>query len=147
MQNERANLRVWLYRRTAPAVFVPIAIRTWDQWVYGKAALPPSDDGFIWYVTMTVWTVNRKVVGIHGVQFSKSRVNAAGFHDEEMKLDEMAVALNSAWPVERDSSASVVVDATNQFAQRQFRWKPTNADLRALRDILNRRAGRQLQFP
>ena len=146
MSNERANLRVWLYRRTAAAAFVPIPIKTWDQWVYGSAALPPSDDEFVWYVTLTVWTLNRKVVGVHGVQFSKSRVNAAGFHDEEMKLDEMAVALNSAWPVERTDPSGPVVDAANRFAQRRFRWKPSAADLRALHDIVNRRARRPLQL-
>ena len=123
---------------------MPIAIRTWDQWAYGSVALPPSDDGFVWYVTLTVWTASRKVIEVERVNFSKARVNAAGFHDEKMKLEEMAVALNSIWPIERTNAAAGVVEAENRFAQRRLRWKPTAADLRALHDIVNRRAGRQV---
>ena len=141
---EQAHPRHWLYRRTAPGAFVPIPIKTWDKWVYGRAALPPSDDGFVWYVTLTVWTLDRRVIQVEAPSFSKARVNPAGIQEDQMSLDAMAVALNAVWQSEEPTSTSSVVDAANRFAQRKYRWKPTAADLRALSDIVNRRAGRSV---
>ena len=140
---ELAHPRLWLYRRTAPGAFVPIPIKTWDKWVYGRAALPPSDDGFVWYVTLTVWTLDRRVIQVEAPSFSKARVNPAGIQEDQMSLDAMAVALNAVWHDEAaPASTGRVVDAANRFAERKYRWKPTAADLRALSDIVNRRAGR-----
>lgn len=141
---EHARLRVWLYRRTAPGEFVAIPIKTWDRWTYGKQALPPSDDGFVWYVTLTVSMLSRKVIEVGAFNFSKARVNSRGLHTEKMRRDDMALALNSAWPLDRTEASDAVVDAANRFALRRLRWKPTAADLRALHDIVNRRAGWQV---
>src|SRR6187431_2548241 len=35
------RLGVWLYQRAAPETFQPIPIKTWDQWINGRAPLPP----------------------------------------------------------------------------------------------------------
>jgi hypothetical protein len=142
--NDRPRLGVWLYQRTAPEAFQPIAIKTWDQWINGRAPLPPCDDGFVWYVFMQVWTLNRRVVRVDNLQFLKSRVNAAGFQEDEMRLEEMAVAVNSLSERRASAMEGPVIDASNRFAKRRYRWKPTTADLRALERIVNKRAGWQV---
>jgi hypothetical protein len=139
--NDGPRLRIWLYRRTAPGQFQPIPIRTWDEWVYGRAPLPPSEDGFVWYVTVQVWMLNRRVVELGAVDFLKARVNASGLQEDEMRFAEMALALR-ALDEQRDSaSTGPVIDASHRFAQRSYRWRPTAEDLRRLRDVVNRRAG------
>jgi hypothetical protein len=74
----------------------------------------------------------------------KSRVNAAGFQEDEMRLEEMAAAVNSLSEREASLAEGPVIDASNLFAKRRYRWKPTTADFRALEGIVNKRAGWQV---
>ena len=142
--SNRPRLGVWLYQRTAPGTFQPIPIKTWDQWINGRAPLPPSDDGFVWYVFMQVWTLDRRVVRVDNLQFLKSRVNAAGFQEDEMRLEEMAAAVHSLSERKASLAEGPVIDASNLFAKRRYLWKPTTADLRSLESVVNDRAGWQV---
>jgi hypothetical protein len=149
------HLRPWIYQRVNPGDLRPVPLRTYDQWVYGKASLPPSNDGFVWLVFVTVWTANRRALKLQEVSFSKHRVNARGVHTDKMRFEETNVsfkALDAYWSEhglaatsastsqEAAPSDPAVVDATHRFAQARYRWKPTAADLEALRTIVNSRA-------
>lgn len=139
--NDGPHLRVWLYQRTAPGQFRSIPIKLWDEWVYGRAPLLPSEDRFVWYVTVPVWMLNRRVVEVGAIHFLKAQVNASGIQEDEMRLAETALAIR-ALDERRDSAPSgPVIDASHRFAQRSYRWRPTAEDLRGLRDVVNRRAG------
>lgn len=139
--NERPHLRVWLYQRTAPGHFQPIPIKTWDKWVAGKAPLPPNEDGFVWYVTVQVWMLNRRVVEVGAIHFLKARVNVSGFQEDEMSFAEMSLAVRTLDQKRDPAPSGPVIDASHRFAQRSYSWRPTAEDLRGLRDVVNRRAG------
>jgi bifunctional pyridoxal-dependent enzyme with beta-cystathionase and maltose regulon repressor activities len=50
--------------------------------------------------------------------------------------------INAVWSkMDAPTGPQPIIDATNQFAQRRYKWKPTPEDMRALRDVVNRRAG------
>ncbi|MCP3163140.1 hypothetical protein [Myxococcus qinghaiensis] len=141
--------RIWIYRRSAPGELHPVPTKKWDLWVFGKASLPPSEDGFVWFVSVIAWGENRNVARLGQMDFWKSRVDERGVHSEELKLVEMRVTMQGVWAKMGDSwsgkktptEPQTVVDATSRFQAQQYKWKPTPEDARALRDILNRRVG------
>ncbi|CAM4542955.1 hypothetical protein MYXA107069_37015 [Myxococcus xanthus] len=141
--------RIWIYRRSAPGELHSVPTKTWDLWVYGKASLPPSEDGFVWFVSVIAWGQNRNIARLGQVDFWKSRVDEGGVHNEELRLTEMRVAMESAWAKMGDSwlgneapaEPQTVVDATSRFQAQRYKWKPTPEDERALRDTVNRRVG------
>lgn len=139
--NDRPHLRIWLYQRTAPGKLRSIPIKLWDEWVHGEAPLPPSEDGFVWYVTVQIWMLNRRVVEVGAVHFGKARVNASGFQEEEMRFAEMALAIRALDESTASTPLGPVINASHRFSQRSYRWRPTAEDLRGLRDVVNRRAG------
>ncbi len=103
----------------------------------------------MWFVSVIAWGQNRKVSSLGQVDFWKSRVNEQGVHSEEMRLVEMRVTMESTWAKMGDSwlgneaptEPQTVVDATSRFQAQRYKWKPTPEDERALRDVVNRRAG------
>lgn len=85
--------------------------------------------------------LNRRVVELGAVHFSKARVNASGFQEEAMRFAEMALAIRALDELSDSAPSGPVIDASHRFAQRTYRWRPTADDLRGLRDVVNRRAG------
>lgn len=147
-QSATLTLRPWSYQRIAPGSFRRVHYKIFEQWVHGKASLPPSDDGFVWLADVIVEMLDRQVVKIRDARFSKHRVNAEGVHEMEMRLEQESAELKPFWDHLYAASSEgrevpgPVKDTSHPSAQDQYRWTPTRADVDSLDNLVNKRAGR-----
>ena len=134
------TVRSWFYRRTAPGVFAPIPLKTFERWSRGEAPLP-RDDGFVWYVSLLLVAVDGKIIALDRVHYTKMPVNEEGYVDGPVRQEQVDVTLRAVWEKQdTDRDDPSVIEGRNRFAARRFQWNPTPSDLASLKEIVNRRA-------
>jgi hypothetical protein len=111
--------------------------------------LAADADGFVRYAQVIVSLHDRRAVEVLRVGFYQYRALTDGTLDREHFREIMAVIPEAAFGWLRISQPPQgVVSAEHKFAQRRLehmsRWKATRADHAKLRELVNRRAGREI---
>jgi hypothetical protein len=134
----------WYFLRRGPGEIQPLSLKAFEAFTSRKAPLPRGADGCVRYVQVLVELENRRAVGLVSVDFFKARAMEDGYADASHFFDVMVAAggvmEGNLAPRERIPG---VVSAEHRFAQRRLdnlsRWEPEEPDLRALRELVNRR--------
>lgn len=107
------------------------------------------EEGFVRYAEVLVLLDDRRAVEVLRVGYFQHRTRADGTLDRERGMAVMAAAGEAAFghlPFPKPPPG--VVGAEHKFAQRRldhlYRWKPTRAEIVKLRDLVNRKAGREI---
>jgi hypothetical protein len=136
-------MALWFFQRTAPGTLRRIPLPSMQKFLAGESALPQDGDGFVRCIGMAVELRNRKPSSVRRVWFSKIRVRGDGRVDPEHR----ARTIREAGEPHRAASATVV-PAAHRFAERRLshlgEWHPEEADVRALRSVVNGRAGKEM---
>lgn len=141
---------LWPYRHEADGIFSRLPVATFDRWVHGEAGLPHDGSGFVRYVVVGTHTEERRHIAVWMMEFSKQRVDRRGRCHTERLLREAVQVLDLAHSgKDRPTSGPAnLVDATGAFQlkrlQARWHWRPSKADLQALSELINKRAGREL---
>jgi hypothetical protein len=109
----------------------------------------PQKDGVVRYVEVILRVENRKAVEVGGVSYFQHRALPDGTLDRGHLKEVMALASEAAFGgVLKSEPSRGVVEASHRFAQRRLenvhQWKPSQAELAALRALVNHKAGRRL---
>jgi hypothetical protein len=123
--------------------------RSVEAFSSGDATLPVNYDGYVRMAHVIVRLCDRHAVEVLGVEFLQDRAIPNGTLDLQHHRTVMASGVQL---LEGDlvptGGESVVVDARHRFAKRRLdhlaRWEPTEADVSALRRLVNLRADREL---
>jgi hypothetical protein len=114
-----------------------------QRFLAGESALPHDGDGFVRCIGMAVELRNRKPSAVQRVWFSKIRVRGDGRVDPEHRPR----TVREAYAAQHAASATVV-PAAHRFAERRLshlgEWLPEEADVQALRTVVNARAGKEM---
>ena len=144
------GLAVWYFLRSGAAEISPLPQRRMDAFVHGEAKLPVSEDGYVRFAHVIVRLENRRAVEVLGVEFFRDRALPDGTLHPEHHYEMMAAVgeVLGGHLVGAVASPPSVVEAGHRFAQRRLehmtRWQPTKAEVSALRQLVNRRAKREL---
>jgi hypothetical protein len=114
-----------------------------QKFLAGERALQDDGDGYVRCIGMAVELRNKKPAAVQRVWFSKIRVSGNGRVDPEHRPR----AIREANAREGTSHATVV-SASHRFAERRLshlaEWQPEEADVQALRTVVNARAGKEM---
>ena len=140
---------VWSFLRPQPGELRPLAHRAAEAFVFAGGRLPVDADGFVLCAQVIVSLLDRRPRQILRVGFHKYRAHPDGTLDREHLREIMEAIPEAAFGALSDPNPLLgVIDAGQKFARRRLehlsQWKPTGDDLAALRDLVNRRAGREL---
>jgi hypothetical protein len=111
--------------------------------------MPADAEGFVRYAQVIVRFRDRHAVEVLRVGFFQYRALPDGSLDRQHFDEIMAVAPEAAFGWLGGSKARPgVIEAEDKFAKRRLehlsQWKPTNAELVKLRELVNRKAGRKI---
>ncbi len=111
--------------------------------------MPADAEGFVRYAQVIVRFRDRHAVEVLRVGFFQYRALPDGSLDRQHFDEIMAVAPEAAFGWLRGSKARPgVIEAEDKFAKRRLehlsQWKPTKADVVKLRELVNRKAGREI---
>ncbi len=160
----------WCFRRLGDGQFKAVPARVYDPFLRGEIALKPDADGKVRIAFIGGPCEDRQPLAVDTVELSAIEVNKKGFHTAMLRTKGMSEALQSVWAQQAEERARIggeqaialdaeaqkvrdmreqgVLVATAAFAKRrmdaQHRWKPTDVDVKALREIINKRAGRRV---
>jgi hypothetical protein len=143
------GVRVWSFLRPRPGELRRLAQSAADSFLSDGGRLPADTEGFVRYAQVIVNLQDRRAVKVLQVGFFQYRALKDGTLDRRHFREIMAAAPKAAFGWLRLSKLPPgVVAAEHKFAKRRVehlsQWKPTKADLGMLRDIVNRRAGREI---
>ena len=123
--------------------------RAMDGFISGSGRLQADAEGFVRYAQVIVNLKNRRAVEVLRVGFYQHRARKDGKLDRkhfEEVLDAAAEATFGWLPLEVPPQG--VIPAEHEFAKRRLEhlstWKSTPDDLATLRDLVNRKAGREI---
>jgi hypothetical protein len=136
-------MALWFFQRTAPGTIRRIPLPSMQKFLAGESALPHDGDGYVRCIGMAVELRKRKPSSVHRVWFSKIRVRSDGRVDPEHRPSTIREAGAAAHP-----PSATVVPAAHRFAERRLshlgEWSPEEADVQALRTVVNARAGKEM---
>lgn len=136
-------MALWFFQRTAPGNLRRIPLPSMQRFLAGERALPHDGDGYVRCIGMAVELRNRKPAAVQRVWFSKIRVRSDGRVDPEHRPRVLREA-----SARRHAEHATVVAASHRFAQRRLshlgEWHPEEADVQALRTVVNGRAGKEM---
>lgn len=143
------GVSVWCFLRPRPGELHPVTHSAVEAFVYGSGRLPADADGVVRFAEVIVSLDQRRAVEVLRVGFFQYRALVDGKLDREHLREIMAVTSEAAFGGLRLSPQPPgVVGAEHRFARRRLehlsRWKPTRAEHAKLRELVNRRAGREL---
>ncbi len=143
------GVSVWSFLRPRPGELRPVTQSAVEAFISGGGRLAPDADGFIRYAQVIVSLHDRRAVEVLRVGFFQYRAFTDGTLDREHFREIMTVIPEAAFGWLRVSQPPTgVVGAEHKFAQRRLehmsRWKPTRAEHAKLRELVNRRAGREI---
>jgi hypothetical protein len=141
--------RAWFFLRPRPGELRSLAQSAVDDFFFRDGRLPADDEGFVRYAEVMVLLSDRRAVEVLRVGYFQHRTRADGRLDRERAMAVVAVAGEAAFghlPFPKPPPG--VVGAEHKFAQRRLdhlhRWKPTPAEIVKLRELVNRKAGREI---
>lgn len=143
------GISAWFFQRRQPGELCPLAQSAVDAFMLKGGRISADAEGFVRYAQVIVSLENRRAVEVVRVGFFQYRARKDGTLDRD-HFDEIKRAVPGAafgW-LQIDKPPPGVVDAEHRFAKRRLehlsQWKPTKAELRMLRELVNRRAGHDL---
>jgi hypothetical protein len=143
------GVSAWSFLRPRPGELHPLAQRTAEAFISEGGRMPADAEGFVRYAQVIVRFRDRHAVEVLRVGFFQYRALPDGSLDRQHFDEIMAVAPEAAFGWLRGSKARPgVIEAEDKFAKRRLehlsQWKPTNAELVKLRELVNRKAGRKI---
>jgi hypothetical protein len=143
------GLALWHFLRPRPGELRPVASAAFDAFYFHDGRLPADEHGLVLYLQVVVRLENRHAVEVVSVGAFQSRTLADGRLDRE-HLDDIHRLVGetmSAGILPRDRVPGVI-DAGGRFAKRRLdhlnTWQPSEAELALLRQLVNKKAGRQI---
>jgi len=125
------------------------APRAVDDFFFRDGQLPADQAGFVRYAEVMVLLADRRAVEVLRVGYVQHRTRADGTLDRQRHMEVMAATGEAAFghlPFPRPPPG--VVGAEHKFAQRRLdhlsRWTPTRTEVVKLRELVNRKAGREI---
>ena len=141
--------RVWFFLRPRPGELCSLAQNTVEDFFFRDGRLPADEEGFVRYAEVVVLLEDRRAVEVLRVGYFQDRTRADGTLDRERAMKVMGAAGEAAFghlPFPKPPPG--VIGAEHKFAQRRLdhlsRWKPTRAEVMKLRELVNRKAGREI---
>ncbi len=143
------GVRAWSFLRPRPGELHPLAQRAVDAFFFQDGPLPVDEEGFVRVAEVLVLLEDRRAVEVLRVGYFQHRALADGALDRERYREVMAAAGEAAFGhLALSRPPPGVVGAEHRFAQRRLDhmslWKPTPAEIKKLRELVNRRAGRAI---
>ena len=145
----RMGLSTWFFIRPRPGELRPVALRRIEDFFSGGGRLPADDDGRVQYAEVMVRLEQRRAVEVVRVSYFQCRAQADGTLDRQHYMAMTATALEAAsHGIISSRPPPGVLNAEHRFAQRRFdhlsRWTPSETEVEVLRELVNRKAGREL---
>ena len=143
------GISVWFFLRKRPGELCPLAQRSVDAFIAKGGRLSVDAEGFVRYAQVIVSLENRRAVEVLRVGFFQHRAHKNGTL-ERSHFDEILRAIPEAvfGGLQLSAPPPGVIMAEHRFAKRRLeylsQWKPTDAELQQLSELVNRRAGREL---
>jgi len=143
------GVSAWFFLRPRPGELRPLAQRAAQTFISDGGRLPADAEGFVRYAEVIVSLEDRQAVEVLRVGFFQYRALADGTVDREYVREIMATVPEAAFGwLELSKPPPGVIGAEHKFAKRRLdhlsQWKPTQDDLSKLRDLVNRKAGREI---
>ena len=147
-----ARMALWFFQRVAPGEIRRIPLPSMQRFLVGERPLEQDGDGFVRCIGLSLELCNRKPASVARVWFSKIRVRDDGTIDPHHRPAVMKLAAQAGDKVEASAqpgpATGAVITAAHRFAQRRLsnlaEWRPEEADMEALRLVVNGRAGKQM---
>jgi hypothetical protein len=141
------GVTIWYFVRSGPGELHPLPRAQVERFFDGAPL--SHEDRVVRYVQVVVRVESRKAVEVGGIGYFQHRVLPDGTLDRAHLGEVMALASEAAFGGVLSSEPSRgVVEASHRFAQRRLesvhQWKPSQAELAALRALVNRKAARRL---
>ena len=141
--------RVWFFLRPRPGELRSLAQNTVEDFFFRDGRLPADEEGFVRYAEVVVLLEDRRAVEVLRVGYFQDRTRADGMLDRERHREVMAAAGEAAFGhLSFSKPPPGVIGAEHKFARRRLdhlsRWKPTRAEVMKLRELVNRKAGREI---
>ena len=138
-------MTLWYFLRPRPGELRPQPRAAVENFFFHGGQLPADEGKFARYIEVLVRLHNRKAVE-GAFQY---RVLSDGTLDREHLNEIMALAGNVVLGrLSLFKPPPGVIEAEHRFAKRRLEhvgeWKPTRTELATLRELVNRKAGRQL---
>lgn len=142
-------MALWFFQRVAPGEIKRISVPSMQRFLTGERKLIHDGDKFVRCIGMSVELHNRKPATVARVWFSKIPVLADGTIDPEHRQEVIKIASgDEALTSVRDQPGTAVIGAEHRFARRRLgnlaEWRPEQADVDALRTVVNSKAGREM---
>jgi len=143
------GVSVWSFLRSRPGELQQVTQSAVVAFISGGGRLAADADGFVRSAQVIVSLHDRRAAEVLRVGFFQYRALKDGTLDREHFREIMAVIPEAAFGWLRPSQPPPgVVGAEHKFAQRRLehmsRWKPTRAEHAKVRELVNRRAGREI---
>ncbi len=143
------GVSAWSFLRPRPGELHPLGQRTAEAFISKGGRIPADAEGFVRYAQVIVSFHDRHAVEVLRVGFFQYRALPDGSLDRKHFEEIMAVVPEAAFGWLRGSKAPPgVIEAGDKFAKRRLehlsQWKPTKAEVVKLRDLVNRKAGREI---
>jgi hypothetical protein len=143
------GVRAWFFLRPRAGELRSLARNTVEDFFFRDGRLPADEEGFVRFAEVMVLLEDRHAVEVLRVEYFQHRTRADGTLDREHHREVMAAAGEAAFGhLSFSKPPPGVVGAEHKFAQRRLdhlsRWKPTRAEVVKLRQLVNRKAGREI---
>ena len=120
-----------------------------EDFFFRGGRLPADDEGFVRYAEVMVLQEDRRAVEVLRVGYFQHRTRTNGTLDRKSYMEVTAAAGEAAFGhLSFAKPPPGVVGAEDKFAPRRLdrlnRWKPTRAEVVKLRELVNRKAGREI---
>ena len=141
------GLSLWYFLRPRPGNVRPVSHASVDAFFFGEGRLPVDDDGLVRYFDLAIRLENREAIEVVSVGAHQCRALADGSLDREGMFEFHAVVAEAVFGgVRSNNPVPGIIDAGHRFAQRRLdhlgTWKPTDAELAILRELVNNKAHR-----
>ena len=140
---------LWYFLRPRAGELRPVPRSAVEAFFFGEGRLPCDEEGLVRFVEVLVRLQDRKAVEATRIAFPQCRALEDGTLDREHRQEVMALAGEVAFGgLALFEPPPGVVKAEHRFAKRRLehlgRWKPTASEHAALRNLVNRKAGREI---
>jgi hypothetical protein len=140
---------LWTFLRPRPGELHRVSQRAVDDFLSRGGRLQADAEGFARYAQVSVNLENRRAVEVLRVGFYQHRVRKDGRLDRKHFQEYCTAAADAAFGwLQLDKPPPGLIPAAHEFAKRRLdhlsTWKPTSDDLTTLRELVNRRADREI---
>jgi hypothetical protein len=137
---------VWCFVRRAEGEFAPLSQMKFDDFFRAKLGIKAAD-GFVRTVLVAGPTEDRRALGVRTIEFTKWPVDEHGFHGDASLVGAVRY-MSRLYELETEAREAGVLSASARIEKKRYlersRWIPTQRDSRALRDVINRKAKREI---